>query len=114
MNLIERILPILRTVPRPLLPLVPLWIFGGTFSVLLAAFAVLVVHLNSTHYHLTAWTGQPILSTIGDRHRAGDIAQSKTAQGRDNSDGNAESRAPTRIAAHTALTGMARVERRER
>lgn len=111
-NLIERILPILRTVPRPLLPLVPLWIFGGAFTALLAAFTVLVVHLNSARYHLTAWTGEPILSAIGDRRRGLDLAQSETARRLDESHRKTESRGPTRIGVHAAPTGMMRVERR--
>lgn len=113
MNLVERVVSILRAVPRPLLPLVPLWIFGSAFALLLAAFTVLVIHLNSTRYHLTPWTGEPILLVTGDglRPRERDIAQSKTARGRDETHGNAESSAPTPIAAQAWPKVTVRVER---
>jgi hypothetical protein len=59
----EKILTLLRAVPRPLLPLVPFLMLCGVTCVL-AAIAMVVVHTNSARYNLTPWSGQPIFEGV--------------------------------------------------
>jgi hypothetical protein len=61
----ERILTLLRALPRLLVPFVPLMMLCAVASAL-AALTVVVVHTNSARYHLTPWTGEAILLDRGE------------------------------------------------
>lgn len=76
----ERILTLLRAVPRLLLPFVPLAMLWGV-TCMLAALALVVVHTNSARYHLTPWSGEPIFQGI-PQPAGGALAVSSPAAGR--------------------------------
>jgi hypothetical protein len=76
----EKILTLLRAVPRPLLPFVPLVMLCGV-TCMLAAIALVVVHTNSAEYHLTSWSGEPIFEGV-PQPVGGAMAVSSTAAGR--------------------------------
>jgi len=76
----ERVLTLLRAVPRLLLPFVPLAMLWGV-TCMLAALAVVVVHTNSARYQLTPWSGEPIFEGI-PRRAGGALAVSSATAGR--------------------------------
>jgi hypothetical protein len=76
----ERILTLLRAVPRLLLPFVP-WVMLCGVTCVLAALAIGVVHTNSARYHLTPWSGEPIFEGV-PHSDGGTMAVSSTAAGK--------------------------------
>ena len=75
----ERILTLLRAVPRLLLPFIP-WVMLCGVTCALAAIAIGVVHTNSARYNLTPWSGEPIFRGV-PHSDGGTMAVSSTAAG---------------------------------
>ena len=75
----EKILTLLRAVPRLLLPFLPLVMLCGV-TCMLGALALVVVHTNSARYNLTPWSGQPIFEGV-PHSDGGTMAVSSTAAG---------------------------------